>query len=762
MTKITIEYLFVSSDRAVSGRGRRRLDCVRLGRSDPCDGRKCQLCKMKQSQCEKIMFVIEGARCLGRDGQDAKCSPSKRCQYCRELQERHGPSMLQTRLENVLYSLQAHHGCHVHFTRGYNETITSLLLLREIFGSMVGGQETPHDDMARAIALSLGSPQQKAVTALPLDLTYDTFCSNARRRTGDTSFVPPCRGKIVEWNAESLVRNIHAGQIGLKLSDTFESKRSSRADDTEYIIDDDRKVPAKEDIDRIIQLDDDDDDGNNPVAESQSSIEILEPDGWAPVKTKQSSKSSNGIINIDSDSEGSIEAVQVIESASLQPPNAAARGASRKRRADHDVAAEQSKRKRNVDVGTVENLNSAGLRLFIVSGLYEYDTDFHSDANKIWKQLYAQNSSDHSGLASTAKQQLQQLQQSETPFVDRDSILFWILYLQVKYGIIFHAPRRTSCRDELRLYWSGSESNEAKAGGRAASLRSDCSTRTPMLTPKPPPTATTGSSLRKASSTSPTFARAPRPPSSSRRTEEAREARLRRFGGLTPHSSMLSQNGGSGSLQWECSKCTFLNDNSSPFCAMCQESGGSSSRTSVTDTNQSSSSWNCERCTFQNHDVIPACEACGHRNPFQIGNGKSSSYATPTVSSKRPPPSVVGTVLGTSVGTTSKVRCAACGQRGHNRGTATASNCPAYHDEAEIQLRNKKKEAAERKAREARDRIEELAREDEESKRQLEEVQRAMAELRRTTENRTSLTENERRRLEKERTRAEKRARKFA
>ena len=47
-----------------------------------------------------------------------------------------------------------------------------------------------------------------------------------------------------------------------------------------------------------------------------------------------------------------------------------------------------------------------------------------------------------------------------------------------------------------------------------------------------------------------------------------------------------------------------------------------------------------------------------------------------------------------------KVKCGACGGAGHNRGNYTATTCPSYYDEAELQLRKKKKGMEELKKKE--------------------------------------------------------------
>jgi hypothetical protein len=182
---------------SVTGRGHRRLDCVRLDGNggSTCRG-NCQLCRMKKSGCSTILFLIEGARCLNRDHEE-KCTDSMRCKYCRELVERHGSKVVHEELEKVLFKLQAEHGCFIHFTRGYNETISSLLMIRSILGSRFDVQ---------------GQTRTVARGALKNLSTYQQFCTNARRSTGPTT-ADATNGEIVKWTADEFISEINTGKV---------------------------------------------------------------------------------------------------------------------------------------------------------------------------------------------------------------------------------------------------------------------------------------------------------------------------------------------------------------------------------------------------------------------------------------------------------------------------------------------------------------------------------------------------------------------
>ena len=135
-------------------------------------------------------------RCLNRDDEKSrsKCTTDKRCKYCKELQERHGRHMIQLVLEDVLYRLQVVHGCLIHFTRDYNETINSLSVIREIFEADIRNKEYSKS----------------------LILTYQEFSSKARRRNNDSenvnNIVNP-RGKVVVWTDEYFIKNIHSAKV---------------------------------------------------------------------------------------------------------------------------------------------------------------------------------------------------------------------------------------------------------------------------------------------------------------------------------------------------------------------------------------------------------------------------------------------------------------------------------------------------------------------------------------------------------------------
>ncbi|KAL7552443.1 hypothetical protein ACHAWF_015680, partial [Thalassiosira exigua] len=175
------------------GRARHRLDCVKLGDSSECPG-NCQLCKMNCCGCTQIMFIIEGERCHGRDSAHRtakKCTAGQCCSACKILNERHG-GITQDVLENVLHRLQTEHGCMVHYTNCYNETIQSLFDIRSLLMN------------------------QRCFSGK--SLLYDFYASNARR--AGTNMIVDLRTKptsVQELNVEAILASAASREWNLDL-----------------------------------------------------------------------------------------------------------------------------------------------------------------------------------------------------------------------------------------------------------------------------------------------------------------------------------------------------------------------------------------------------------------------------------------------------------------------------------------------------------------------------------------------------------------
>jgi len=175
------------------GRALNRLDCVKLGSSSGCSG-NCQLCKMKRCGCRRVMFIIEGERCLGSDSVHRtakKCTKENCCSACRLLSERH--DVTQDVLEGVLHRLQIEHGCLIHYTKSYNETISSLFDIRTL--------------------LQTGS---NSLCGVPI--SFESFASNARRKNSTyVGQVQPRPTRVQDLNVEKVLELVGSCEWDLDL-----------------------------------------------------------------------------------------------------------------------------------------------------------------------------------------------------------------------------------------------------------------------------------------------------------------------------------------------------------------------------------------------------------------------------------------------------------------------------------------------------------------------------------------------------------------
>jgi len=303
---------------SVTGNGRSRLECVRMNRGSlerrqTCSG-SCQLCRMKRTGFRNLMFIIEGARCLGRD-HDVKCRNDNPCKYCREIMERHGSAVRHQELESVVEELQVKHGCIIHFTRSYNETIDSLLQIKEILSRHYNNGTVVFD-------------------------SYETYCSNTRRRS-DILFPVVARGKALHFTAEAYVKSIHkgafreylAGQLTRLANGVQVSVLSLPTTRTGGGSSDNLRTPTKGPAVQqafggvVLEIDSDDSDQHahrDPdLDESDDEIQVLsQRTALASVAMKQpNTKERTSLVNLASESDDEIE---VIDAAATKPRSNAA------------------------------------------------------------------------------------------------------------------------------------------------------------------------------------------------------------------------------------------------------------------------------------------------------------------------------------------------------------------------------------------------------------------------------------------------------
>lgn len=398
-----------------AGKGHRRLDCVRVGGNEGCSSGRCQLCRMKASGCSKVMFVIEGARCLNRDGED-KCNDTKRCQYCKELTERH--SLIHEELEAILYQLQAEHGCLIHFTRGYNETIESLQIMHRILVCQRQNGVEDDPDLARAIQLSLGASGAVAPTNQEPILNYKQFCSNARRSRSNEGMrnFGAKKGKVKRLRTESFIRGIHDDKVLSIFSSNQGGAPAVGVENLDRAFS--KTTPAEAEVE-ILEIDSENERGFNA---SQESIFVLEENEvWTSSKG-----STNQSIEIDSDDNG-------------------------------EPSAKQQKRGKDGDIVVLEAGadDDESIPFFIITGLYEYDRDYYRDINKVWQSACrSEASKSRNDFRLAVLEHLRSIQTDELPLVKRESILYWALKIQLCSQALLHAARESDSFHQLQYHWN--------------------------------------------------------------------------------------------------------------------------------------------------------------------------------------------------------------------------------------------------------------------------------------------------------------------
>ena len=492
---------------SVMGRGKanRRLDCVSIRDSassrpgsieqqymqwqqDPhCARRNCQLCKMKRSGCSQIMFIIEGSWCAGRDDTNRnknKCTREKRCQSCKALMERHH-GVTDEMLQKVLHRLQVQHGCHVHFTNSYNETITSLFMIRKLlmeensyasaaFDKNNSTNDSGDDDLNRAIAMSLN---QDFATAVPQPFTYGEFLANTRSSNLDSTakhnFNVRKKQGVVNFAVQSFVRSIvndedtwrqtvcksilgdginptvanNSNESGVQLqSNRHELQTNNNVDisnDEIQILDDQRN--------NVVDLNESNDSDN-----SIECIDLQESQNPIIIDIDESQVSLIDMNDDESESDGTIDLID----------------SSNDRNIVESVVEDESN-----TVRTVAPINSNlqalnGTPLVVLQQMQSYNERFMKDLHKVWKNLYSQkmDSQRDTNIADTnidifarSTEDLQNLKLNEAfPLIRREQFLFATLYVQIKLGVILRIASKNEYANEIMQLWTYSSQADAR------------------------------------------------------------------------------------------------------------------------------------------------------------------------------------------------------------------------------------------------------------------------------------------------------------
>jgi hypothetical protein len=768
------------------GLARNRLECVQLNRgySSSCEG-NCQLCKMKRCGCTQILFVIEGERCQGAQ-RNERCTVETPCASCKLLVERH--NVTQTELESVLTRLQLEHGCYIHYTKSFNDTIASLFCIRAL--------------LQRTASHSSHLLDQRGGDRT---LSFEQYTSNTRRGQDNTykgSHREP--QTLEEWDIQALVSTIqdewNDDTVSLLLGSepSEQPKKKSKGETLR------RNEP--------ITLDDD-----------ESDIEIVE-----------SCRKQPETIRLDSDSDGDSDVVEVSAVRNLKMsddsiivldgPNPvttaklSSKKASRPRHCNEKKT--PAKRKAHQIDGSNSNRKAQGnhamsmTSILMLHNLRNYEAKLGKGLDKLWRDAYNIYSN---GERDTFFQQSLEMVTNSASFVNGRTVSSFGLWLQIVVGIHIRFVEECNVANDLR---SKLRSHGANASSTSFVARHHEPSSQVYSTPRKSNAAicnidstmnSTGHELKKS-----------RPQTSLSNNDAIREARLRRFerprqaATAAGYASGSDRQCGSSCSTWFCQQCTLENELSAVNCAACgfnidsvassnsdlQESSRfaplkcpsstydplSSSlarSSSVLPTWQTfaNSEWSCPRCTLRN-DAFAArcstceytysgavsepskplhsnrkkrqrhthgnepwlCEGCMFENSmkdekcFDCGrpNTNHPNYGSESISNTYHPPSSFmassSSALpnyGSETSARKKIKCGACGKEGHNRASATALNCPAYYNDSEVELREKKEQKKLAEIVQARQAIESIENERETASRVNEELLEKMEEMKR-------------------------------
>lgn len=733
------------------GKAHRRLDCVRVGTNyASCPRQNCQLCKMKRSGCTQVMFIIEGAKCRGSDlNNNNSCNERHQCQACKALMERHGTKVTHEALEIVLNRLQAEHGCFIHFTQSYNQTISSLFAAREILSEnncyaarMMQFQKSKEG--ATLISNESGI-DGKEIDGIP----YDIFTANVRDSASHRQDVNLHNGDILEWKSETFVRVIlqdlklwqsflHKELLQTSTTESKESRKRSADAEIVQISNTSKRPRCGGDLNQSIEV--------IELNESQNDIdvEVIDSDDESSVELLNAAPTCgdrDDVIELN-DSQDSIQIVDVQSSFPIQCM-------TQEQCIDKildELKADCSDTHCLLMINDMENLEIKVLK----------------DINEKWQECYRlYESQDPSSFYDMAVTQLSEMKNSGGyPYLVSNSFMKVILWVQIKLGLRVRTVYRQKIVADLKDRWTmsssknaklpNSEANDISSSRAVASNPSATSQRSPTSHRHAPSTATIPYSHSSTSKTMKCL---------SEKRAVAIEARLRRFRhsqqDTNTDSSWNGREAGSihsespshyiskvakittnvetrDSGEWKCDTCTYLNTASRTECEMCRCSRSS----------------NCDaEGNMYAIDVAHTKHEAAYDISSEYENFKSNSISNDAGSWK-------------SETKKSNIKCGACGLEGHNRASATCNNCPAYFQEDEIRRREEKQRKIREKAIIAEQEYQALQEEEarvqirqEELKRQIEEMNR---DLLRTSEIRTAEIERRRKKALSARRRADR------
>ena len=689
------------------GRTRSRLDCVRLGGDGHCNG--CQVCRMKRCGLSNVMFMIEGERCLAADSSPNRpakaCSANNPCTVCKGLLDRHEVS--QKQLERVLTKLQSEHGCFVHYTKSYNETIEALFDIREVLERMPNAKNIPYSDyLSRSRGSDMVVPPNRPSSATELSImSLLPLVGGDWGRVGDLLGVSPG----TQSTAHSLRRRDESPRTA-GVDGRRQKKRRKPNDEPVITLDSDSDDSVK--VVNIRGGGYDSDDFGEGYAESQQSVQFMgfnlpDDDTREELNESQESvllidnrddgggkkKSAIDLSDSDSDSDDSILYKDALGSSKKQSPTPSRQtlaAASRTQKSTSNANGDRDdeiclldsdeensstlvrrarappsssrpprarKRRANQTEAPLKINGNPASAIVLINGWADYEIALGKHLDDIWKDLFSQHQpSDITAEAITRLSGLEQLIGNEV--VRRRTLQRLLLWIQIVYNVKVRSLNQASMSNEIRM----------QLGGGGSLLARD---------PQP---ATNSSTSARRSTASAAIAQVTAPKSNSQ-SDMLREARLRRF----ESSASASASATSSSLPTR-----------RPPVAP---------RAHSTST-KSSTTWSCPRCTLDNDFTLAKCQACDADAPGKMpALALSSTFAAAAFNDAPVSSSDHQAKLSA---TERRQRCGACGLEGHNRGTATAQNCPAFNDPNEVERRRKKREQKEAQLREARSQVGDL------------------------------------------------------
>ena len=513
------------------GKGHRRLDCVKVGQITPniditaeaifqkwqeegshCQRKNCQLCKMKRSGCSQILFIIEGAWCNKRDGNKYRnnCTAEKRCQNCKSLMDRHH-GMNHDILEGVIHRLQIQHGCHIHLTNSYNETITSLLMIRDLllaegdnYASIRYKERMSTESDNGDLHLESGSDSDQL-------LSYDQFLSNAKNTSLPFNFYKQKHMDIKDWTMKSLAGKIASNNAtwinvlhedlalvpisvrGIATTTTTTTTTAAAANEsreehvretstTTSISNTTTTIAAnqgrKEHVDNsyqvnirereVIVLDDDVHDNGRT-----KSYEVVELDDSSVINLCESQDCIQ-IIDIqdeldDSSSGSTIDCLEDTHVSSSSKP-CDVEVVNGDDSDDVEVMNSDDSVIEVMDVDTSNNFEHTNdisipvsckkylesTPLVVIKHLHDYNRNFARTIEEIWRNvLYQKIDSPPSEIKGPAIEKIQEIQQEQLfPLLRRQPLLYAILYLQIKLGVMVRVATQSKHAEDTMQLWA--------------------------------------------------------------------------------------------------------------------------------------------------------------------------------------------------------------------------------------------------------------------------------------------------------------------